>query len=149
MSASAAVAAAVPVVPFAFAAAALFAVVDALRFEASRFPLGTPEPLAGPKADFSFWLVTVLEASERESSGFRGRAGGMAFQIVGLKCFRVCLYTILAGGEHQCKSREGSFKKVKSSSRVALAFGIRSQPEQRQLETSFRASGAWCGKLCL
>jgi hypothetical protein len=42
-----------------------------------RFPFDVPDPLVGPSRDLSFWLVTVLEASDRESSMFRGRAGRM------------------------------------------------------------------------
>lgn len=79
-------AAAVEVNPAAAAEPFVAALLDPpgpWRFEAVRFPFDVPDPLVAPSKDFSFWLVTVLEASDRESSMFRGRAGGM----VGLENF--------------------------------------------------------------
>jgi len=73
-------AAAVKAAPAATAEPFTAVLVDPLgpwRFEAVRFPFEVPDPLVGPRRDLSFWLVTVLEASDRESSMFRGRAGGM------------------------------------------------------------------------
>jgi len=64
--------------------AALLEPLGPWRFGAVRFPFDVPDPLVGPSSDFSFWLVTVLEASDRESSMFRGRAGGMVgLEILG------------------------------------------------------------------
>lgn len=66
--------------------AALLEPLGPWRFGAVRFPFDVPDPLVGPSSDFSFWLVTVLEASDRESSMFRGRAGGMVgLEILGGK----------------------------------------------------------------
>jgi hypothetical protein len=79
-------AAAVEAAPAATAEPFTAVLIDPLgpwRFEAVRFPFDVPDPLVGPSRDLSFWLVTVLEASDRESSMFRGRAGGM----VGLGIF--------------------------------------------------------------
>ena len=50
-------------------------------FKAERLVLDTPAPPAGPSRDLSFRLVTMLEASDLESSRFRGRAGGIVVKL--------------------------------------------------------------------
>lgn len=60
-----------------FAAALLEPPFAPCTLAAVRLLFETPDELVGPRRAFSFWFVTMLEASDRESSMFRGRGGMM------------------------------------------------------------------------